>query len=168
MSVQIHTSWGCIVVEHDASSVRACRLPSAGPFDSSRSCPPPVLHTIRADTTSSAQPIVADLKQFFAGLFAGERAEWDAIHWPIASTFRLQAWRYLCTIPWGTTRTYGALARDMGRAGGARAVGQACAANPLPLFVPCHRVLTADHGLGGFSAGTAWKQWLLQQEQGTC
>ena len=57
----------------------------------------------------------------------------------------------MLAIPYGETRSYGDLARTTG--GSARAVGSACGANPIPIFIPCHRVLAADHKLGGFSGG---------------
>ena len=71
--------------------------------------------------------------------------------------------RAMAAIPFGHTRTYGDLARDLGAP--AQAVGQACGANPLPIFIPCHRVLGAK-GLGGFSAqgGVETKVWLLRHE----
>jgi methylated-DNA-[protein]-cysteine S-methyltransferase len=73
-------------------------------------------------------------------------------------------------IPIGQTQTYAALARSIGRSHGARAAGNALAANPIPLIVPCHRVLRTDGGLGGFSApgGTATKQKMLLHEQSMC
>jgi len=73
-------------------------------------------------------------------------------------------------IPHGQTATYGALAARVGSPAAARAVGGAMAANPIPLIIPCHRVLRADGGLGGFSTtgGTATKQRLLQHERLTC
>jgi len=73
-------------------------------------------------------------------------------------------------IPIGRTQTYAALARSIGRPHGARAAGNALAANPIPLIMPCHRVLRTDGGLGGFSApgGTATKQKMLLHEQSMC
>lgn len=81
--------------------------------------------------------------------------------------FRRRVWQALCAIPPGETLSYGELAQRLGSA--PRAVGQACGANPLPVVVPCHRVV-AKHGLGGFmnySGGEplAIKRWLLQHEQ---
>jgi methylated-DNA-[protein]-cysteine S-methyltransferase len=88
---------------------------------------------------------------------------------PLALTgteFQRRVWALLRAIPVGQTRTYGALARELGSA--PRAVGQACRANPLPIVVPCHRVVAAQ-GLGGFAGDTrgrklAVKRWLLRHE----
>lgn len=67
-------------------------------------------------------------------------------------------------IPYGKTVTYGALARSCGRPGGARAVGQVMAKNPLPIIIPCHRVLASDGKLGGYSGGLKYKRILLDLE----
>ncbi len=82
---------------------------------------------------------------------------------PPATPFQQRLRAALWAIPWGTTCSYGALARRLGSS--PRAVGQALAANPLPLLVPCHRVVAAT-GLGGFAFGAAWKQRLLLHEAG--
>ncbi len=79
------------------------------------------------------------------------------------SAFRRSVSRALRRVPFGRTVTYGQLARRAGRPGAGRAVGQAMAANPLPLLVPCHRVVAAD-GLGGFGGGQALKRRLLALE----
>ena len=71
----------------------------------------------------------------------------DLLYVPQGTPFQLQVWRALLAIPAGQPTTYGALAKQLGTA--ARAVGQACGANPLPILIPCHRVLAAN-GLGGF------------------
>ncbi len=80
------------------------------------------------------------------------------------SPFQQAVWRALCRIAPGTTQSYGQIARRVGSPGAARAVGQACGANPIPLLVPCHRVLAAGGKLGGFSAGLDWKRRLLAHE----
>ena len=80
------------------------------------------------------------------------------------SGFYSRVWRYLQRIPRGQVRTYGAVAKVLRRAGAARAVGQACARNPLPLLHPCHRVVAADLSLGGFAGGLDMKRTLLELE----
>jgi O-6-methylguanine DNA methyltransferase len=78
--------------------------------------------------------------------------------------FHQAVWRALTEIPTGETRTYKQIAARLGRPKAARAVGQACGANPIPLLIPCHRVVAAGGRLGGFSAGLAWKELLLERE----
>jgi methylated-DNA-[protein]-cysteine S-methyltransferase len=80
------------------------------------------------------------------------------------TAFQLEVWRALARVPYATTVTYGELARRVGRPAAAHAVGAACRANPLPLLVPCHRVLAANGGLAGFSAGLGMKRTLLRLE----
>lgn len=80
------------------------------------------------------------------------------------TAFQRAVWARLRRIPAGETRTYGEVARALRRPGAARAVGSACGANPIPLLIPCHRVLAAGGKLGGFSAGLGWKRHLLATE----
>ena len=92
----------------------------------------------------------------------------DLLFVPSGTSFQLRVWRALLAIPAGQTLTYGALAAQLNTA--PRAVGQACGANPLPLVIPCHRVVSAN-GLGGFMhdvSGTPLdiKAWLLRHERG--
>jgi len=80
------------------------------------------------------------------------------------TTFQRGVWDRIAEIRYGETQTYGELAQSLGNPGAARAVGQACNANPLALIVPCHRV-TGSTGLGGFAGGGAVKKYLLHLEQ---
>lgn len=97
--------------------------------------------------------------------FAGTRRAFDL---PLdrsgAASFRLQVQQLLPTIGYGRTVSYTELARLAGRPRAVRAVGSACATNPLPIVVPCHRVLRNDGGLGGYLGGLAAKQLLLELE----
>ncbi|MFB6234870.1 MAG: methylated-DNA--[protein]-cysteine S-methyltransferase [Halopenitus sp.] len=104
------------------------------------------------------------LRRQLAEYEAGERREFDVtVEFP--DGFRGEIMRAMTAIPFGETRTYGDLAADLDSAG--MAVGQACGANPIPVVVPCHRVV-AVYSLGGFSAqgGTAAKRRLLEFERG--
>lgn len=83
-----------------------------------------------------------------------------------ASPFQRRVWQVLRAIPAGRTRRYGDVARAVGRPGAARAVGRACAANPVALLVPCHRVVPARGGTGGYRWGSARKRALLRAEAG--
>ncbi len=78
--------------------------------------------------------------------------------------FQHIVWKELTRIPYGKTVTYGQLAHAVRRPDAARAVGAACAANPVPILVPCHRVVAADGGLGGYRGGLWRKRWLLEHE----
>ena len=78
--------------------------------------------------------------------------------------FQQAVWRAMAAIPVGQQRSYGQIAEAIGRPRAVRAVGQACGANPIPVLIPCHRVLAAHGAIGGFSAGLEWKRLLLQRE----
>jgi O-6-methylguanine DNA methyltransferase len=78
--------------------------------------------------------------------------------------FQRSVWNALRKISFGKTKSYGEIARAIGRPKAARAVGGACGANPVPVLVPCHRVLAANQKLGGFSGGLEWKRRLLTRE----
>jgi methylated-DNA-[protein]-cysteine S-methyltransferase len=96
--------------------------------------------------------------------FDGERQTFELPLDPPGTPYQCRVWQALCRIPTGETRTYAAIARDVG--GGPRAVGQANRANPIPILIPCHRVVSAS-GLGGYSAGDGLetKRWLLGLER---
>jgi len=94
--------------------------------------------------------VARDLVRYFEGKIVRFSAP---LQYPPASLFRRRVWDLTAGVPYGAVTTYGELARRAGKPGAARAVGGAMAANPLPLVVPCHRVLAAGGKLGGFSGG---------------
>jgi methylated-DNA-[protein]-cysteine S-methyltransferase len=83
---------------------------------------------------------------------------------PRGTTFQKAVWRQIAAIRPDTTTTYGEIARELGMPGASQAVGQAVGANPLPVLIPCHRVLAAGGKLGGYSSGLRRKRWLLAHE----
>jgi methylated-DNA-[protein]-cysteine S-methyltransferase len=97
---------------------------------------------------------------------AGARREFD---FPIdlhGTPFEMEVWTALQNIPYGSTVTYGELATRLGRPGAARAVGSANGRNPIPIVVPCHRVIAAGGKLGGYGGGLTLKRQLLDLESG--
>ena len=96
--------------------------------------------------------------------FAGTRRTFDVPLDLTGTDFQRAAWAALCTIPFGETRTYAEEARIIGRPKAVRAAGSANGRNPVPIIVPCHRVV-ASNGLGGFSSGIDRKVTLLEHEQ---
>lgn len=96
-------------------------------------------------------PLLQEAARQLRDYFAGTRRTFDLPLNPRGSDFQRAVWREMLAIPYGATKSYGDLAKATG--GIARAVGTACGANPIPIFIPCHRVLAADRRLGGFSGG---------------
>ncbi len=101
------------------------------------------------------------LKQSLAGRTAKELPPLD---WSGRTDFQQSVWREMLKITAGKTRSYGEIAEQIGKPKAVRAVGGACGANPIPVLVPCHRILAANKKLGGFSGGLDWKRRLLGRE----
>lgn len=104
---------------------------------------------------------VSELQAYFAGESTRFSVPLDVAGTP----FQQQAWDALRAIPFGETLSYGEQAEVLGRPRASRAVGGANARNPVPIVVPCHRVVAADGGLGGFAGGCDVKAWLLAHER---
>ncbi|MEO8464629.1 MAG: methylated-DNA--[protein]-cysteine S-methyltransferase [Gammaproteobacteria bacterium] len=99
-----------------------------------------------------------------AEYFAGKRREFDLPLAPRGTPFQQRVWQALLAIPFGVVRTYGDVARDIGQPLAMRAVGQANGRNPLPIVIPCHRVIASDGTIGGYSSGLNVKHRLLALE----
>jgi methylated-DNA-[protein]-cysteine S-methyltransferase len=97
--------------------------------------------------------------------FAGERDRFDLTLDMEGTAHQQRVWKALLEIPFGGTLTYGQVAARLGKPNSARAVGRACATNPVPVVVPCHRVLGGDGALHGFGGGLWRKKALLALEQ---
>jgi len=100
--------------------------------------------------------------------FARERRAFDLALAPEGTPFQLASWRALATIPYGTTISYAELAGRVGKPAESRAVGAANGQNPLPIVVPCHRVIGKDGSLTGFGGGLPAKRALLELEGAAC
>jgi len=116
--------------------------------------------TLDPDRTAEATRQIRDY-------LIGQRQEFDlAIDWSAMTAFQEAALRLTLAVPFGQVTTYGEIARKLGKPLAARAVGRAEATNPIPLVIPCHRVLGTDGGLHGYGApgGVKTKAWLLELE----
>ena len=109
-----------------------------------------------------ADDAVAQLGEYFAGT----RDDFDLTLAPRGTAFQAEVWEALRAIPAWETRTYGELARELGRPGASRAVGAATGRNPISIIVPCHRLVGASGSLTGYAGGVERKRWLLDHERG--
>ncbi len=116
--------------------------------------------------SDDAHPPIREAARQLAEYFAGTRRGFQLPLHMRGTPFQLRVWAALLRIPYGETRTYGALAAQLDCPGAARAVGAANGANPLSIVVPCHRVIAAGGGLGGYGGGLERKRFLLDLESG--
>ncbi|MFC9289420.1 methylated-DNA--[protein]-cysteine S-methyltransferase, partial [Streptomyces sp. NPDC057052] len=115
---------------------------------------------------SPGSPLLREAIRQVDAYFAGERRDFELpLDWSLISGFNRQVLRELASgVPYGAVVGYGDLARRVGQPGAAQAVGTAMGANPLPVVVPCHRVVESDGGIGGFGGGVETKRRLLALE----
>jgi len=106
-----------------------------------------------------------EAKRQLHAYFGGELTEFDLALSPVGTVFQRQVWEALRTIPYGQTRSYGDVARQIGKPLASRAVGAANGRNPLPIVIPCHRVVGSTGMLTGFGGGLEAKAALLRLEQ---
>ena len=118
----------------------------------------------KADWKPSDAPFLRDATAQLDAYFRGERREFDLDLKPTGTAFQLAVLNALATIPYGETRSYGEIASQIGRPKAVRAVGAANGRNPLPIVIPCHRVIGADGSLTGFGGGLETKRYLLDLE----
>ena len=114
-------------------------------------------------TPSFIRKLAQQLKQYASG----KSVRWSvSIDLSSGTDFQRKVWRALTKIPRGETRSYGWVAQKVGKPKDARAVGAACGANPVPVIIPCHRVVAGNGSLGGFGGGLSKKRRLLALESG--
>ena len=118
----------------------------------------------RADWHGGDSEILQASEAQLAEYFAGTRTSFDLPLAPQGTAFQLQVWHELARIPFGATISYAQLAQRIGKPEAVRAVGAANGRNPLPIVLPCHRVIGADGALVGFGGGLPTKQFLLRLE----
>jgi len=149
----LDTPIGPLTLAGDGEALEGVHLPVGG-----RPAPPPGPWLCDPGAFAEA---AAQLEAYFDG----RRTTFDLPVRLRGTPFQEQVWHVLRSIPFGTTTTYGAVARRLGRPGAARAVGRANHANPVAIVVPCHRVIGADGSLTGYGGGLDTKAWLLAHER---
>ncbi|NMC18412.1 MAG: methylated-DNA--[protein]-cysteine S-methyltransferase [Chloroflexi bacterium] len=125
------------------------------------------INTGKPHPAMTTNPVLCACRQQMGEYFAGQRKAFDLpLDWQSIRGFQREALLELLKTPYGEVRTYGEISRALGKPAAARAVGMALAKNPLPILIPCHRVVAASGHLTGFSAGDGLnsKAWLLQLE----
>jgi len=108
--------------------------------------------------------LIKDCMKQLDEYFKGERKEFSVPTNPDGTEFQGRVWNQLCKIPYGKTISYLELARQLGNEKAIRAVGTANGQNPIPIIIPCHRVIGNDGSLTGYAGGLLKKQWLLEHE----
>lgn len=121
----------------------------------------PAVDTLGERTDRGFEEVRRQLEEYFAG----ERQEFDLPLAPQGNDFQHRVWDLLVKIPYGETRSYGQLARELGDPALAQAVGAANALNPVSVVIPCHRVVAADGNLRGYAGGLDRKRFLLGLEE---
>ena len=121
---------------------------------------------VRLDVAAAdaEHPILRATERQLAEYFAGQRKAFDLTLDFAGTDFQKKVWRALLTIPFGETRTYAQIARQIGRPKAVRAVGAANGRNPISIVAPCHRVIGSSGALTGFAGGLAAKAYLLRLE----
>ena len=118
----------------------------------------------RRDWHGGDNEVLQAAQQQLGEYFAGRRRVFDLPLAPVGTQFQRAVWQALADIPYGGTISYAQLAQRLGNPNGTRAVGAANGRNPLPIVLPCHRVIGADGGLTGFGGGLPTKEFLLRLE----
>jgi methylated-DNA-[protein]-cysteine S-methyltransferase len=149
----LDTAIGTLLIVGDAAAVHRITFPQRG-----RAAKP------EPEWQESQRGPVGEALRQLREYFAGKRAGFDLPLAPAGTAFQRSVWRQLQEIPYGETISYGELARRVGNPKASRAVGSANGANPLPIVIPCHRVIAGDGTLGGFGGGLLTKQTLLALE----
>lgn len=139
-------------------------LPAGGAGKESE---PPIRIDIRGEAGPADEDCLGSLALFLLRVVTGRDAEErPAVELDGLGDFTRRALEAVAAIPRGGTACYAEIAARAGRPGAARAAGQALARNPVPLIIPCHRVVRSDGSIGGWSGAPGWKEWLLESELG--
>lgn len=159
----VDTPLGCLELIAGPRGLRAVRFPAERPAARRRDAPSGDVGPAGPGPVDPAACLLEAARQL-AEYFAGERTVFELPLDPVGTPFQRAAWEVLRTIPFGRTISYGQQAARLGAPNAARAVGAANGRNPLPVVVPCHRVVGSDGSLVGFAAGMGAKAWLVRHE----
>jgi methylated-DNA-[protein]-cysteine S-methyltransferase len=160
VSVVVDSPVGPLVLADSDGRLRGLRLPHVADDGTTTAAPLPQWQPIRRPTR-----LLHETSDQLAAYFAGDLTQFDLPLQLDGTPFQQRVWQALREIPFGATATYGDVAQRLGIPGASRAVGLANNRNPVPIVVPCHRVIGADGGLTGFGGGLPCKRWLLDHEQ---
>lgn len=149
----LETPLGRLLIAGDSDAVQRINIPRKGQASA-------VDQAWRENSRGPIGEAVRQLREYFSG----QRTAFDLPLAPCGTVFQRKVWRELQEIPYGKTISYGELARRVGNPNASRAVGAANGKNPIPIVIPCHRVIGAGGQLTGFSAGLSAKQILLDLE----
>lgn len=150
---QIDSPIGPLLLAADETGLRLIQ------FKTSKHAQPP-----GEDWEENARPLKDVIRQLRA-YFAGKLEEFDLPLAPDGTDFQQKVWRRLCDIPYGETISYGQLAQRIGNPNASRAVGLANGSNPIPIIIPCHRVIGSNGKLTGYGGGLPIKEKLLALER---
>jgi methylated-DNA-[protein]-cysteine S-methyltransferase len=148
VTATVDTPIGTLTLVATVAGLRELRWPGAPPPD------------LPAGTSGPLERAADELTDYFAGRLQRFEVPLDLT----GTAFQLRHWASLAAIPYGTTTTYGELARRQGNPSRARAIGAANGANPVPIVLPCHRVVGTNGSLTGFGGGLEVKRFLLDHE----
>jgi len=143
---------GRLIVASDGSAVAGVWMANASPSDD------------QWERQRGTDGVLAEARRELLAYFDGTLRAFRVPLAPNGTEFQRRVWTALTHIPYGTTISYGDLARRLGNLTAVRAVGAANARNPIPIIVPCHRVIGSDGSLTGFGGGLDRKRWLLHHE----
>lgn len=160
--LRIQTSWGTVVVTAENGRITGFDLPRA---DATKK-PFTILTTDIAAASSRDRGVLRTALLYFRTHTIGGKGgvRRPPFAFPEGTVLQQKVWKALASMKSGEYTTYGGMAATVGRPRAARAIGQACGANPLPILIPCHRVLGVGPGMGGFSSGLAWKRLLIERD----
>jgi methylated-DNA-[protein]-cysteine S-methyltransferase len=159
--VQMKTPIGVLTIESNEEAITHIALPAEGAERKAAA------DGVRSSAKAGEGPLPSPLAAAVAQLeeyFAGRREQFDIPLELSGTDFQKSVWRQLAHIPYGETVSYAELALMVGRPQAYRAVGQANGANPIPIVLPCHRVVASGGGLGGYGGGLPMKRKLLALE----